>query len=173
MSQTNYDEQGLGLVGSKYALVRDERVLSYAAEVAIPYGRFCALGTDKDEQVKLPTAAADITGLGAKRGVALQSHARENLQDGLDPQYDAKETVSVMTKGAVYVEVEQDVVPGDSVFVRFADDGGGAGATDKKGIFRKDADDSVAAAAAELANARWLRSSETSDGKKIAVLELL
>jgi hypothetical protein len=266
MSQTAVNEQGLALVGQKYSLVKDQ-VLSYAAEGRVPFGRLVCLGTDKDKQVKLPALSGDVTGLKAKRGVALQQHSLENAQDGLAPGYPDKHPVSVMSKGAVYVEVEEAVDAGDDVYVRYAgkqqvqtvvfsadlvasntingevggiaiaevtfdtnhlttmnaiaaailaanpyiesavvggasnrtitlttvqdaDDqdaadfvvaAGASQATvtetetvaavhsDKKGIFRTDADSSSAAA---LAGARWLKSSETVDGKLVAVLEL-
>lgn len=172
MSQTSYDEQGAALNGQKYDLSNDV-VSSYAAEERIPFGCFVSLGTDKDEQVKLPALAADITDVKAKRGVCVHDHSNENVQDGLAPGVEAKKPVNVMQKGRVWVEVEQAVSPSDPVYVRFANDGGGAGATDQKGIFRKDADDSVAAAAALLSDARWYKSSQTVDGKLLAVLELL
>ncbi len=161
MSQTSYAEQVRALIGMKANLVQD-KVVSYAAEGAIKFGRYVSLGTDKEKQVKLPATATDITAISAKRGVALQDHARENLQDGLDPQYADKATVSVMTEGMAYVEVEEAVVPTDDVFVRVN--------SGNEGMFRTDAD---TAAAAQLADARWVRASETIDGKLVALLELL
>lgn len=163
--QTNYNEQGLALNGQKYALLKAENVLSYAAEERIGFGRFTALGTDKELQVILPAAATDITALKAKRGVALQSHANENKQDGLIPGYEITKPASIMTKGAVYVEVEADVDPTDDVYVRHAVDA----ALDQLGIFAPAAGTGLAA----LANARWLKASELVGTKKIAVLELL
>ena len=166
MSQESYGEQSRAIVGMKADLGRDF-VSSYAAEGAIKYGRFCSLGTDKEEQVILPVLAADITSIKSKRGVALQSHARENVQDGLDPQYADKETVSVLEEGGVYVEVEEAVTADSDVYVRFAD---GTLGGNEKGIFRTDAD---TASAALLANARFRKASETIDGKLVALLELL
>jgi len=165
MSQTAVNEQGSARIGQLYDLSM-RAVLSYAAEGAVKISRFVSLGTDKEKQVLVPALAASITGLKAKRGVALHSHARENASDGLDPQYADKETVSVMTKGRVYVEVEEAVTPDSDVFVRFAAGAGG----DQLGIFRTDAD---TASAAALADARFITASETIDGKLVAVLELL
>lgn len=165
MSQTVVEEQGIALVGQKYALSKAENVLSYAAEGRVPFGRAVSLGTDKDLQCKLPAAAGDITSIKAFRGVALQSHAMENLADGLEPGYEDKRSVSVMSKGMVYVEVEADVTADSDVYVRHTADGG----LDQIGIFAP----AAGVGLAQLSNARWLRSSELSDGKKIAVLELL
>jgi len=165
MSQTTVKEQGVALVGQKYALLKAENVLTLAAEGRVGFGRFVALGTNKELQGKLPGAAGDITSIKAKRGVALQSHAMENAQDGLAPGYLDKTPMSVMSKGAVYVEVEADVDPTDDVFVRHAADGG----LDQLGIFAP----ATGVGLAQLADARWLTASQTVDGKKIAVLELL
>lgn len=160
MSQTAYNQQSKALDGMKANLVPD-RVLSYAAEGAngIEFGRFTSLGTDKEKQVILPGAATDITGLKAKRGVALKVHTKESLPDGNAPKYKEKETVSVMTKGTVYVKVEDAIDPTDDVFVRFQ---GG-----DEGLFRSDAD---TADAAQLADARWL---EGAGAGGFALLELL
>ena len=165
MSQTAVVEQSRALIGMKSDLGKD-RVMSYAAEGAVKFSRFVSVGTDKELQGKLPVAALDITSIKAKRGVALQEHSHENPQNGLDPQYLDKTPMSILTQGGVYVEVEEAVTVDDDVFVRYADGGGGT----EKGIFRTDADTATAAA---LANARFLRDSETIDGKLVALLELL
>lgn len=165
MSQTIVKEQGLALNGQIYDLSSSIKS-SKAAEGRVLFGRFVVRGTDKGLQCKLPGAALDITSLKAKLGVALQSHANENLQDGLAPGYEDKKPVSIMEKGKVYVEVEEAVTPDSDVFVRFVAGAGG----DQLGIFRTDAD---TASAAQLANARWESSSVDVDGKLIAVLNLL
>jgi len=164
MSQTQVQEQGLALSGQKYDLSPDT-VSSYAAEGRVGFGRYASLGTDKDLQCKLPSSAADITSLTAKRGVALQSHAMENIQDGLEPGYEDKRPASIMELGKVFVEVEDDVVATDNVFVRHAADGG----LDQLGIFAPAAGTGLA----QLANARYIRGSELVNGKKIAVVQLL
>lgn len=158
MSQTAYAQQSTAFDGLKGGL-GPEFVSSYAAEAAIPFGRFTCLGTSAEKQVKLPALSTDVTNLLAKRGVALQSHARENLANSLAPQYAAKETVSVMEKGTVWVKVEDAVTPASSVFVRFQ---GG-----DEGLFRSDADGGDAAA---LADARF-RIGAGAGG--FALLELL
>lgn len=158
MSQTNYDEQGKALDGMLGGLGLKE-VMSLAAEGNIGFGRYVAKGTDGEKQCILPGAATDITNLTKKRGVALQSHANENPANGLEPRYLDKKTVSILTKGKVYVKVEEAVTVDDDVFVRFQ---GG-----DEGLFRTDAD---TADAAQLADARWLEGA-AADG--FALLELL
>ena len=144
MSQTSYAQQADSMDGLK-GDIGPHKVVSYAAEVAIPFGRFVCLGTDKEKQCKLPALAADITSLFAKRGVALQSHAMENPADGLAPQYAIKKTVSVMTKGTVWVKVEDAVTPLSAPHVRFADG--------NLGLFRSDVDGGDAHMMCELFNA--------------------
>ena len=119
MSQTSVNDQGIARVGQKYALLSD-RVLSYAAEAAVPFGRFCSLGTDKDLQAKLPSLATDITSIKAKRGAAVHSHALESVVDGLEPGYLAKSIMSLMVLGGMFVETEEVVTPESDVYVRFA-----------------------------------------------------
>ena len=162
--QTAVNEQGLALNGQIYDLSVSVKS-SKAAEGRVVFGRFLARGTDGDLQCKLPAAAGDITGLKAKLGVAIHSHANENLQDGLEAGIEDKKPVSIMEKGKIYVEVEADVTPADDVYVRHAVDGG----LDQLGIFAP----ATGTGLAQLANARWEKSSETVDGKKIAVLNLL
>lgn len=162
--QTAVKEQDNFRLGQKYGLGRDT-VMSYAAEEKIIFGRFTALGTDKEVQVKLPAAATDVTALKAKRGVALHTHAMENPANGEAPSYMAKHPVSVMTFGKVVVEVEDDVTPDSDVYVRHAVDA----ALDQLGIFAPAAGTGLAA----LANARFLTNSVTVEGRKLAVLELL
>ena len=129
MSQTNYDEQKRALDGMK-GNIGPDTVVSYAAEGVIGFGRFVALGTDKEKQVILPAASADILSLKSKRGVALQSHANENPRNGLEPRYLDKATVSVLTKGFVYVKVEDNIAIADDVFVSFKNG--------NEGLFRSD-----------------------------------
>jgi len=162
MSQTLVKEQGLALVGQKYGISPDT-VSSYAAEERMPFGRYAVVGTDANLQCKLP-APGELT-LVAKRGVVLQSHAMENLQDGLAPGYDAKKSVSIMELGKVYVECEAAVLTGEAVLVRTAIDGG----NDQLGIFHGTAGAGLEA----LAGARFIKDSVLVDGKHIAVVQLI
>ncbi|MNS39595.1 hypothetical protein D3C72_718820 [compost metagenome] len=117
--------------------------LTYAAEGAIPFGRGVVEGTTP-KQVKLPGAASTAAQF---RGVTLHSHAVEQDADGV-AQYRDKRATSVMTRGRVLVKVEQNVVPGDAVYLRIAANGAGTAA----GQFRKDADTDKAVA---ITKARW------------------
>lgn len=164
MSQTQVKEQGLALIGQKYDIAPDT-VLSYAAEGRVPFGRYVSLGTDKNLQAKLPAVAGDVTDVKAGRGVALQQHSIENLQDGLAPGYMDKHPMSVMSKGHVFVETEAAVGPLSAVYVRAAVDGG----NDQLGIFAGAAGTGLEL----LPNARYLKSSQLVDGKHVAVLELM
>lgn len=60
-----------------------------------------------------------------------------------------------MEQGAVWVRSEQVMIPGDPIFVRFANGAGGAGATNVRGVVRKDAD---TATAFRVRGARVIRS---------------
>jgi len=158
MSQTNYDEQAKAFDGLKGDIGPD-RVISLAAEGAIPFGRAVAKGTVKEKQSKLPAAALDITDIKRFRGVALQSHANENPQNGLSPRYLDTNTVSILTRGTVYVKVEDAVDTDSGVFINFQNG--------DEGLFRSDAGGGDAA---ELADARWL---EGAGAGEFALLELL
>lgn len=164
MSQSVVEEQGLALNGQIYDLSTSIKS-SKAAEGRVPFGRFVSRGSDKEQQCLLPALAASITDLKEKLGVSVQSHANENLQDGLEPGYEDKKPVSIMEKGKIYVEVEADVSMGDDVYVRHAADA----ALDQLGIFAP----ATGTGLAQLANARWESASVLSDGKKLAILNLL
>ena len=165
MSQSSVVEQGVALPGMKYSLDKAERILSYAAEGRLFFGRFASLGTDKELQAKVPAAAADITDLKLKRGVVLQEHTVENKADGLEPGAEDKRPANIMTKGMVHVVCEADVVVGDDVYVRHTADGG----LDLLGAFAP----ATGTGLALLADARWHKDSQLVDGRRLAVLELL
>lgn len=116
--QTSVTAQGLPTAGMKASAGKDH-VVSKVAQGAVRFGRFVCLGTDPDKQAKVPAAAADITTYNKNIGVALHSHAEESSLSG-DPQYPDKAVLSVMSHGKVYVPPEQDVLPSDPVYVRFA-----------------------------------------------------
>jgi len=158
MSQANYDEQGkaldgmLGDIGPNYKR-------SGAAEGRVPFGRFVTKGTDKEQQVRLPALAVEVTSLKNKRGVALQDHGNENKVDGLEPGYVDKKTVSFLSRGTVYVKVEDAVDTDDDVYVNWQNG--------DEGLFRSDAGGGDAA---QLADAKWL---EGAAAGGFALLELL
>lgn len=80
-----------------------DRVESYLAETAIPFGVVVTLGTSAN-QVKL----GGTTGI----GVALHSHTIVN-------QYESQDTVSVITKGLVWCQVKTGGTCTDRGAVKF------------------------------------------------------
>jgi hypothetical protein len=105
------------------------------AEEALPVGRFVVQGTD-DHETALP-AASTLTETGL--GIVAEIAPRE---DGTTAgTFDSNEAVNIVTKGRVWVTVEDAVSAGQSAFVRFTADSDGAGdATRPVGNFRSDAD---------------------------------
>lgn len=123
--------------------IGNNSVLTYRAEENIGFGFGLVKGTG-DQDALLP-----VDGLGEFVGVAIRTQAVEQDASG-DAFYAEKSAVSVLTRGRIYVRVEQDVVLGDPVFLRFAV---GAPGT-VIGEFRKDAD---TATAYEIERARFVR----------------
>lgn len=133
---------------------RQTDIMSRAATVAIPAGRFCVRAADGT--CKLPTVTGDVTGAGVGLGVSMYDAV---AAPGGYVQYDM---VPIVHKGRVYVVVEEAVTEGDPVFVRFAAGAGGS----NLGAFRKSAD---TATASQVPNAVY-RSSASASG--LAVVEL-
>jgi len=153
MSQTTVAEPVKGLEGLLFDLGNTD-IMSYSAEGAIPFGKFVALGTDKETQCKLPTLASDITVATHGIGLSLRTQDLENPMEGsLDPvgTYPDEFTVSCMKKGRAWVMMEDAFTTESSVYVRYAD----GTVVDNNGGFRTDAD---TASAASLPNCRILNS---------------
>jgi hypothetical protein len=93
-------------------------------------------------------------------GVSILSHAKEQDLDG-NVSYEAKDPVSVLTKGRIYVQVEQAVTARSEVYLRHT--AGGTG--EVPGNFRADDDNGNAS----KVNARFL---SDADAGGIAVLEV-
>lgn len=111
-----------------------------------------------EDAIKHPDAASQSV-----RGVVMSSHSLVN-EDGSDsPHYPAKESVKVMNKGRVWVQIEEDIAVGDDVYFRHTVNGG----LDMLGAFRNDADSGNAD---QLTNARWVKGGTAAQG--IALLEL-
>lgn len=146
MSQTSVSEQAAAFAGMKGDMGPD-KVLSRAADTAIPFGKLVVVGASADKTCKLPGAAGDVTDAKLALGVSLQSHAMEQNAAGA-ATYDAKDMVSIMQKGVVYVKVEEAVTPADTVVVRHAAGGDGVGSFAK----------TAGANHALLPNARYLTS---------------
>jgi hypothetical protein len=89
-------------------------VRSYAAEEAIPVAYPVKLGTTGEKEVLKATTGASAMGF------ALHDHAREQNSAGL-VQYAATETVSVLTKGRMWVMTSDAVVAGAVANLTVAD----------------------------------------------------
>lgn len=73
---------------------------SYAAEGTVEFGRAVMAGTDVDKQVKIPTSAGQLF-----RGVSVSTWATEQNPNTGDGTYYAKDSVNVLRRGVVWVEV--------------------------------------------------------------------
>lgn len=153
--QTSYSlDMGNGLAGLKYD-IGNASTLSYTADAEINFGSAVVAGSDENH-VKLPAASSDKF-----LGIALRTQAMIPNADG-SSSYKAKDAVSVLSQGRVYVKVEEAVAAGDSVFVRYASGVGGS----VPGLFRNDADTSTAF---ELTRARFIAG---ADAGGLAVIEI-
>lgn len=107
--------------------------------VEIPYGRAvvhdAGTGTS-DIAAKLPALITDVV-----KGFALYEHSHEPTAIGI---LDDK-VFSLLRKGQIWVEIEQDMTPNDPVFVRMVV-AGATGTSPAAGKVRKDADSSKAVA---------------------------
>lgn len=148
MAQLQYQAtMAKAFAGMKADLTFDY-VRSYAqaeASAEIPFGVAVMQGAT-DNSALLPTSATTSKFL----GVVLHSHVYDSTQLG-DTGVKPKNVLSVLSRGTVYVQVEEAVVVGDRPFVRYATGAGGS----QKGAFRKSAD---TATAVELKGARYLES---------------
>ena len=123
--QTSYSvNQAAAFEGMQATDFSPRNVKSFAAEVAVPFGKFVAKGAS-DNVCKLPTASTDIT-TGVALGVALSSQSMPSSDSGA-ATYAIKDEVSVMSRGLAWVKVEDAVVLGGAVYVRHAAGGLGLG----------------------------------------------
>jgi len=109
--QTSYQTRpDRGMPGLLFDL-RASWIESYAAEGAIPFGRFVQYGTDAENQVKLFAAA------GLLAGVSVHTHKEPGDDDG----YEDEQAVGVLRKGVIWIEFDADAVgtpgKGDAVYV--------------------------------------------------------
>ena len=139
--------------------------VSKLAEVAIPFGRLVVKGSSADV-VKVPTSGAQITdALDACKGIAAATQAKEGNAANAYSQYDAKDCVSVMKRGRVWVLAEGTWTANSQAFVRHGTTTNGS----QLGAFRADADGSPAAATA-LTGAKFVNSGDASKGE-FAIVE--
>lgn len=106
MSQTTISQYGAPAFVGMLDGVSAKNVRSYAAEEIIPVGFPVKLGTNKEKQVLKATAGATAIGF------ALHDHAREQTSAGA-VQYAAKDTVSTLTQGRMWVNTNDAVVAGN------------------------------------------------------------
>ena len=122
------------------------------------YGRMVVNDTGTGEDA-VAHPAGDIDNLA---GVVAATHAIVSQDDSDDPNFAAKQTVPVMTKGRVWVAIEVDVAVGDAVWLRHTVDGG----LDKLGAF---ANATGTGLLEVTSHARWVKSGTAAQG--IALLE--
>lgn len=91
--------------------IRPDWVVSASAEAAIEPGQPVRRGTNPEKQVLVGNATSFL-------GVALFTHAMEQAFPAGGAEYDIDDTVSVLTKGAVWVKSSVDtVVAGETAYV--------------------------------------------------------
>lgn len=176
--QTTYNfDHTIALVGQCSGSGISEKISAYA-DAAIAFGRGVVYdganaGTESRDagyvgsspKVKIPTATGGVF-VGVTQRIEKPTYDRP---DGLtvvtgtqDSKYEIGDSITVRTKGRIWVYAEQAVNPGLSVFLRHTTNGALTA-----GNFRVDADTSRADA---VTTARWV--SRTS-GAGVAELELL
>lgn len=120
MNQLNYDiDRGVGVEGSLADIAGNKDAISRSAEGRVDFGKLVVIGTDVDEQCKLPLTSAEITTKVKVMGVSIADQARESQLNVLDPAYLDEDSVSVLRKGRIYVKVEDAFTPESAVYVRF------------------------------------------------------
>lgn len=83
--------------------------MSYAAQAAVPFGAFVALGTNKEKQVTPVTTSVGQAALAV--GFAIASHTVEQSSAGL-AQYAIGDTVPVLKSGRFWCLTDDAVVAG-------------------------------------------------------------
>lgn len=110
MSQTSVSlYQAAAFNGMLADLTRNNDVMSYAAEAAVGFGVFVALGTTKTAEVTPLTTSAGQGALAV--GVAIASHSVEQSSAGV-AQYAATDTVPILKTGRVWLVTDDAVVAG-------------------------------------------------------------
>jgi hypothetical protein len=161
--QTSYSTQPdqafaglLGDVGPHDALSRAFQAGASPRDVS-PFGVAMVAGTDPVTQAKLPTATAQVF-----LGIAVHKHRDPvDRDDASTTGIEDGDTMSLLTKGRVWVRVEEAVAPGDAVYFRHTQVG-----AEQAGAFRNDADGGDAD---QITSARW---ASVATGAGIALLEI-
>jgi len=173
MGQTSYsiNTAAVGFAGAPVDIAHQHDVVSgLAVAAAVPYGVLVVLDSANSDgfdkiAAKVPALTTDVTNFGSALGVVLADQARAQDPAFVLPSYARYDALPIMRSGRVWVLVEEAVVDGDPVFIRFA---AGAGGT-QLGAFRKSADTATAVA---LPNAVY-RSSGLAAGFAVVQLNLL
>jgi len=111
-----------------------------ANAAAIGFGIVVSRDQMDDQKARLPIAAADITDAKIALGFTVMTQAIEqNYGSAGSSGYVLESAMSVMRKGRIYVQTEDAVADGGSVYVRHV-----AGAGETLGSVRSDADGSDA-----------------------------
>lgn len=166
MSQTSYSYDLRSGFAGLIADTGHRDIVSRVSLADMPYGVLGVMGVLPDSEVKLPASSGDVTG-SKVLGVVVSQHTQESqYPGGSTPSFiPASQTVGLMRKGRIWVNVEEAVVAGDQPFVRFA-----AGSFSQLGAFRKSADTATAVA---LPNARYVTSQATIGGVAVVELEIV
>lgn len=157
MSQTSYSVQAPeafpGLLGDTNLLDTASRANEEVTDMEFGIG--VKAGTDGSKEMLLMTAGASMLGITAHR------HQEDRSLSGGDGIPASGGNAELVTKGSVWVRIDQDVVVGDPVFVRVA---GG-----NQGWFRKDVDIADAEAAP---GARWEKDALAATGHALLEINL-
>ena len=102
-------------------------------------GLFVVRSSSGERLFKLPTAATDITNVGLTMGVLAYEPARTPTTYGLSA-LQPNVPWRIVRRGMIWVTVEETVVDGDDVYVRYA-----TGSASQKGAFRTSSDSTTAA----------------------------
>lgn len=130
MAQTNESDYGFSLdaaqAGQKAGLDFDH-VESFAAEGAVFFGAGVAAGTDPEKQVAVVAADTDdfmgVSLFTHKQAQGIDMAASMGDQYSTGAEYRDKDTVNVLRRGRVYVEVTAEVTAGEDAYVDVLTDG--------------------------------------------------
>lgn len=133
--------------------------VTYATE--IPFGKGVCRSTQGNDYGRLPAAAADVTSLGSFLGICVKDNTVVN--DSADA-VQVGATLTILSKGNVYVEVESAVTPATVPYCRYTNSTANGNWT--VGNIRGDAD---TATATIIPNAKFM---STAAAGGVAILRL-
>lgn len=159
--QTTYNVRpnAAAIPGALSCDLQAARLDSKINAAAIPAGVFVALDS-ADDSVKVPAASGDVTGTGC--GFVKADVARARNSDGTST-YAAKEGLTVMREGRMFVLSETATAFGGAVYARITASGGNT----QLGKVRDDGDSGKAIA---VPGARFIR---TTSGAGLTEIELI